>query len=228
MALGTRAASSLCRVGPPFLQHVPHRTHLVLTGDDSMAMTDDNKRKNAIFEGLQGLFMELDRAFQMIRERHPGEFSCKKGCADCCHAFFDVSYIEAKALRRGLDALPRRIRREIVKQAKKARRQLERMGHGADPSKVRMRCPLLQQGNTCALYELRPVNCRTYGVPTSFQGKAHVCPMTGFEPGVQYTTLNLDPVQERLFVLSVEVGGTGHGHARFTVPDLILAPEGLL
>ena len=193
-----------------------------------MAMTGNNKRINAIFEGLKGLFMEVDRVFQMIRERHPEEFSCKKGCADCCHAFFDVSYIEARVLRRGLDALPRRTRREIVKQAKKARRQLERMGHGADPSKVRMRCPLLQQGNTCALYELRPVNCRTYGVPTSFQGKAHVCPMTGFEPGVQYTTLNLDPVQERLFVLSVEVGGTGHGHARFTVPDLILAPEGLL
>ena len=190
-------------------------------------MINDTKPIDAILEGLQGLFQQVDQAFHAISKRHPREFSCKKGCADCCNAFFDVSYVEAVALHKGWGKLPRKVKREVLKQAKKAMRQLERMSGHEDPSRVRIRCPLLMKGNVCALYELRPVNCRTYGVPTNFQGKAHVCPVSGFRLGERYTTLNLGPIQERLLMLSMEAGATRLGAARFTIADIILGQEGL-
>ncbi len=176
-----------------------------------------------IFEGLSDLFSQVDSAFRTISKRYPREFACKKGCSDCCHAFFDVSFVEAVAIKRALNALPRQVRRKIRKGAEKAQQALEKYKGIGDPSRIRIRCPLLSSERRCFLYDVRPINCRTYGVPTEFGGSAHVCPKSGFEPGMTYTTLHLGPVQERLLELSISIGGPRMGAQRFTISQVVLA-----
>ncbi len=197
--------------------------HVILVEDTGpMDMKMDTKPKDPVFEGLNELFEQVDSAFHTIGERHPREFACKKGCSDCCYAFFDVSYIEALAIKRALDALPRHLRREITKGAQRAQRKIEGHKGTKDPSRLRIRCPLLSKDRRCLLYGVRPINCRTYGVPTEFGGSAHVCPKSGFELGTTYTTLHLGPIQERLLELSLAIGGTSKGAMRLTIPQVVL------
>ena len=68
-----------------------------------------------------------------------------------------------------------------------------------------VRCPLLDKDDRCLLYEVRPITCRLYGVPTAIGGKAHTCGKTGFVQGEAYPTVALDKIQQRLTLLSEEL-----------------------
>ena len=48
-----------------------------------------------MFSNLEELYQSVDQAVDTIIQQHPLEVRCRKGCADCCHAVFDVSFIEA-------------------------------------------------------------------------------------------------------------------------------------
>ena len=69
----------------------------------------------------------------------------------------------------------------------------------------RIRCPLLDTDDRCALYADRPLTCRLYGIPTVIGGQAHTCGLSGFEPGKAYPTVKLDAIQQKLYDLSAEL-----------------------
>ena len=80
------------------------------------------------------------------------------------------------------------------------------MGHiMEEAAKARVRCPLLDSNDQCVLYDYRPITCRLYGIPTAIGGKGHVCGKSNFAAGVNYPTVHLDKIQERLDRLSVEI-----------------------
>jgi len=74
----------------------------------------------------------------------------------------------------------------------------------ADLAQKRIRCPLLNDQDTCDLYEYRPITCRLYGIPTSIAGKGHTCGLSGFSEGTSYPTVKLDIIQKKLYDLSAE------------------------
>lgn len=172
---------------------------------------------------LDKLFAAIDQAFEAVRKAHPEAITCGKGCADCCHAVFDVSFAEAANIQAYFQGLAPAVQQEIIAAAQEARQAWERiMEERLDLAVARIRCPLLDAQGLCLCYEARPVNCRTYGIPTVIDGKGHVCGLSGFEPGKSYPTVNLASLQQILHDLSVEMAGEEKGANRWPIAEVIL------
>lgn len=174
-----------------------------------------------VLERYEQLARETDAAFAKVREQFPDCVACHAGCTDCCHALFDLSFIEAFYLNWKFNSIYEGApRSRILERADKADRQgvvLKRRfnrehqkGMSAnevleEASKARLRCPLLNKEKTCDLYEHRPLTCRIYGVPLAIEGAAHTCGLSRFERGAAYPTVRMDAIQDRLMVLSQDL-----------------------
>jgi Fe-S-cluster containining protein len=173
------------------------------------------------FERYEAIVREVDKAFQAVAEQYPEAVKCELGCSDCCYAMFDLSLVEAmylnhhfnrlfsgpqrSAVKERADTADReayRIKRRIFKGTQEGRKADELL---EEVAKMRVRCPLLDDEDTCELYEHRPVTCRVYGMPMTIEGRSHTCGLSGFEPGKPYPTVNLEAVQDRLMELSQEL-----------------------
>jgi Fe-S-cluster containining protein len=174
------------------------------------------------FARYEAIAAEADAAFAKVAAACPGMVTCGAGCSDCCHALFDLTFIEALYLNHQFNrAFPSGPARDaILERANKAdrehyklKRQAFRAGERgvptseilADLARERIRCPLLGDDDRCVLYANRPVTCRLYGVPLEISGAAHTCGNTGFEPGGRYPTVKIEKLQDRLMALSQDV-----------------------
>ena len=182
-----------------------------------------------MFKELLHLYQFVDQTMAMLFKKFPEEVMCKKGCTDCCNAVFDLSYIEAVFLLSIFQKLPRQTREEILLRCQTAEQQWQKIfTDGGDPSLARIRCPLLGENGQCSCYEARPINCRTYGVPTIINGSAHVCGLSKFSKGKSYPTLDLAPLQKSLYDYSVAAAGQSLADKRWSVATLLLHPEQLI
>jgi Fe-S-cluster containining protein len=173
------------------------------------------------FSRYVALRTAVDAAVARVAERYPLAVRCGKGCADCCHALFDLTLIEALYLQRAAreriqagawERLLERANRADRQAYKIKRKAFAEQQQGVSTNEVleqvasqRVRCPLLDEGDCCLLYDSRPITCRVYGVPTAIGGKGHTCGRSGFEPGEPYPTVQLDALQEKLLLLSAEL-----------------------
>lgn len=177
---------------------------------------------DAVFQEYERLAAQADELFDRVRAQFPAEVACTAGCSDCCHALFDLSLVEALYLNRAFRARfgfggPRSAVLEAADQADRQatrlkRHYFQRAKQGATDEEIlreaaqdRIRCPLLGPGDTCVLYESRPITCRLYGVPTAIHGQAHACGKCGFARGGAYPTVALDRIQDKLAALSRQV-----------------------
>ncbi|MFO7665659.1 MAG: YkgJ family cysteine cluster protein [Desulfobacterales bacterium] len=159
-----------------------------------------------------------DNAFDKVRASHSECIKCKMHCADCCHALFDLTLIEALYInnkvkeifndekRSRLEEKANIADRAVFKLKKKAFKEFE-SGKSEDEilkdmATKRLRCPLLNEENKCDLYEFRPITCRLYGIPLSIGGTGHTCGISGFQEGKKYPTVNMDIIQKKLYEIS--------------------------
>ncbi|HKK33399.1 MAG TPA: YkgJ family cysteine cluster protein [Desulfomicrobiaceae bacterium] len=169
------------------------------------------------FERYEQLVSRVDPVFNQVKEQFPDCVTCSPGCSDCCHALFDLSLVEALYLNHQFRQLKEEDRLKILPRADKADRKVYKIKKRVyqaskseeDTEKLleqagreRVRCPLLKEDDTCAMYAVRPLTCRLYGLPLAIEGKAHTCGKSGFQPGVQYPTVNVDAVQQVLLDVS--------------------------
>ena len=175
-----------------------------------------------MFSSLERLHQHVDETVDSIYRQFPTEVHCKPGCADCCHAVFDVSFIEAARIALFLSQHPQLV--EQQKQvAEEAAVSYERMlRDGEDPAQKRIRCPFLSNENLCLGHVVRPVNCRTYGTPTLINGQAHVCGLSGFVNKEAYPTIDLAPLQHSLNRYSVALVGDDFGNRRYPISWIFL------
>ena len=172
-----------------------------------------------LLQRYEQLVAKADQAFEKMAKDYPRCVKCKSHCSDCCHALFGLFLIEAVYLKHHFDKLGRKARRAAIQRGKKADRGLKNLGNRLKAqygdhqipkyslARERIRCPLLDDNEECILYPYRPITCRVYGIPTSIQGKAHVCGKAGFKKGEFYPAFNLDNVQRKLYQLSKELLG---------------------
>jgi len=170
------------------------------------------------FKKYEELVGAAEEAFKRVKNDHADCVHCKVGCADCCHAVFDLTLIEAlyinhkfKATFTGekLEPLLERANRSDrkVHKIKKRAHKLLKEGHKDEEileqiAAETVRCALLNDQDLCDLYDFRPITCRLYGVPTAIGGKAHTCGLSGFSKGEAYPTANIDRIQSALMALS--------------------------
>jgi len=173
------------------------------------------------FEKYEKLVAASEAAFERVRNAHHECVKCTEGCADCCHAVFDLTLIEALYLNHCFkDKIAGNQKSTIEENANRSDRQLnkiKRRAHQefqagrseaeilADLARERVRCPLLSAQDLCELYECRPLTCRFYGIPTAIAGEGHTCGLSGFKPGETYPTVNLDAITARLQEISAEL-----------------------
>ena len=180
-----------------------------------------------MFSQLCHLYDVINETVEKIVTEYRAEVRCHKGCADCCHAMFDISLIEACYLAEQLQKAPQ-VREHCLPQARTAQEQFQQLRHtDTDPATARIRCPLLAEDDSCQVYQARPINCRTYGTPTVINGQGHVCGLSGFKKGHDYPTIDLAPLHEQLYRSSEEIA-PGYGGQRYTIAQVILATERFL
>jgi len=173
------------------------------------------------FNKYEALVAQADGAFERVKNAYTDCVKCEEKCADCCFALFDLTLIEALYIHhkfnekyQGSEKVQlleksNRADRQIYKIKRKAYSELQA---GKNEGEIlaamaleRIRCPLLNEKELCALYEYRPITCRFYGVPTAIGGAGHTCGKSGFKQGEKYPTVNLDAVHSQLQQISAEL-----------------------
>lgn len=170
------------------------------------------------FKEYRLLVEKVDDAFRRVQQEYGDCVLCKETCSDCCNALFDLTLIEAVYIKENFDRMFTGDRREqLIERANRADRDISRIKKVAvqalekgkpedeileDMALKRVRCPALDENNLCAIYEVRPITCRLYGIPTEIGGRAHTCGISGFREGVAYPTVKLDAIYQRLYEIS--------------------------
>jgi Fe-S-cluster containining protein len=142
----------------------------------------------------QELLLKIDDKSQEIADRHAAELQCKSGCHGCCLPGLSVFPVEADAIvehldQKGWDAV-------IANE--------EAAPHAG------ARCSFLNAQGACAIYEVRPVICRTHGLPLRVKGEAgptrDACPLNFQKEGLgvlpDSSLLNLDLINTLLVLIN--------------------------
>jgi Fe-S-cluster containining protein len=180
-----------------------------------------NLNLTSYFKKYEALVAQADAAFDRVKAAHADYVKCEEKCADCCHALFDLTLIEALYIHHKFNDKYRgsekaelleksnRADRRIYKLKRKAYKELQ---SGKNEGEIlaamaleRIRCPLLNEKDLCDLYDYRPLTCRFYGIPTAIGGAGHTCGKSGFKQGEEYPTINLGSVHNRLQQISAEL-----------------------
>lgn len=174
---------------------------------------------STFFKQYEALVQQADALFARVKQEFGECVRCQEGCADCCHALFDLTLIEALYVKSRFDqqfeADPRAA---LIERANEADRQIYRLKRQAfkeheegrpedqileEMARKRVRCPALNAEERCDIYPFRPLTCRIYGVPTVIGGKAHTCGLSAFNPGQTYPTVKMDVIYQRLYEISL-------------------------
>ena len=170
------------------------------------------------FEEYRLLAATADQTFEKIKNEHPDCVKCEVKCTDCCYAIFDISLIEAMFINQEFNrTFEGKAKYDMLEKANRIDRRLHKIKRDAyrefeggkdetailmEISKIKVRCPLLNEEDTCDLYASRPITCRLYGIPTAIGGTGRTCALSGFEPGGSYPTVQLEKIHQRLYNIS--------------------------
>ncbi len=174
------------------------------------------------FKEYEALAAAADAVFRKVRAQYAECVACHTGCADCCHALFDLTLVEAMYInRRFQERFPQEAHADLLEKANRADRKTYKLKRRAykelrdgrrneaqilrEMAEHKVRCPLLNDRDLCDLYDFRPITCRFYGIPTAINGRAHTCGLSRFKPGEPYPTVHLEKIQKRLYDLSARL-----------------------
>ena len=176
---------------------------------------------NEYFVKYEAVVQMVDGIFEKMKTDYPKEVFCRERCCDCCYALFDITVIEAAYLNQKFrerffgkekneiietsaktDRALYKIKREIYRESKEGKNEVELL---AKAGAERVRCPLLGKDDLCLMYDVRPVTCRLYGIPTSSAGMSHICGRTNFKEGEKYPTVNMDKINAQLQYITAEM-----------------------
>ena len=101
---------------------------------------------------LEELAHKVDAFFARVAERHGADMQCATGCSDCCHVRLSVTAVEAAAIRAEVTAWPVAQRRNLADAGSSDR------------------CAALDAAGRCRIYPVRPLVCRSHGVPIRLRG----------------------------------------------------------
>jgi uncharacterized protein len=181
-------------------------------------------------EQYQQLVGLTDRLAARLIARYGAHLACRAGCGGCCQHHLSVFPVEAAAIGKAVETLPPETQAIIRRQAAAVREREARGGPVA--------CPLLVD-DRCAVYESRPLICRTQGLPLLIEAADGVqevdfCPLNFTAPGAvdaldEDHLVPLDALNLRLAAVNLtycrEVGiGDEASGGRVAMSDIILEP----
>ena len=124
-------------------------------------------------EDYQKLRSAIDLHVQQLEEKHSKNMACKKGCDMCC-LNFDVFPIEFDAIKKQVtEQYPETLHQEL-------------------PLDIGEKCLFLVD-HQCAIYQARPIICRTHGYPLLYMNDS------GDQWELSHCELNFNAVEEDYF-----------------------------
>ena len=103
---------------------------------------------------------KVDTFVDHVEDAYRKEMRCAAGCAACCQQDLTVLLPEAIALIAAIEGLPPDIRNTLARA-------------GARPSAPP--CAFLDDAGRCRIYPLRPIVCRSHGIPIRQDQDVAVC-----------------------------------------------------
>ncbi len=178
---------------------------------------------------LVQLRRKVDTHFAAAVARSPHAFRCADGCDACCHVRIGVFAVEAAPIREALAQLA------TADPALRTRVRLQ-----ADDPAHAHHCALLVEGR-CAVYEQRPLICRSHGLPVLAPDpdepetvQLDHCPLNfTAQPPPRASMLRLDAVNQplallaRLWTAPDAAGRSPPGDPRIALEDLARADDAL-
>ncbi|OQW44344.1 MAG: hypothetical protein A4C66_07905 [Nitrospira sp. HN-bin3] len=133
------------------------------------------------------LFQQTAQWFERAHAALLGELPCRRGCFHCCVGIFPVTVLDQQVIRFGLSKLPDSQRERIMDTAEDQVRQLTAgvpqllsnrfMDHWPEQDCEQViqqfsawPCPALESDGGCAIYQFRPLVCRSMGIPQEDSG----------------------------------------------------------
>ena len=107
---------------------------------------------------LRALRHKLAHHAARLERLHAPHLACRRGCDGCCQTERTVSPVEFRALSDAVEGLPESTRARLAAQVDAEH------------------CTLLLDG-ACAMYDERPLICRSHGLPMVMEGHRDVCPL---------------------------------------------------
>lgn len=172
-----------------------------------------------MFETYRALLAKADAKFAEVEGRHPSAFQCRSGCHGCCLPGLSVSSLEAAHISAYLADHP-----DVARRAAAAEKD--------DPHHGK-RCAFLDAAGACTIYEVRPLICRTHGMPVKYKTEdgalaRDVCPLNFTSTPVaslpEQDVLHLDTVNTILALLN-EQFAPGQGGARAPLTPSHMLPD---
>ncbi len=148
----------------------------------------------------------IDAHAQGVFEAHAAKIECKAGCSGCCHRDLTVFPVEAAAITAWIaEEQPDLSPSQAPTVSPRALQVLEL--DGDEP------CAMLDRQGLCRIYPVRPLICRTHGLPLAIPGErgvyGDVCPLS-FDEGTSLSELpsedflNLETVNTVLAALNAQ------------------------
>lgn len=152
---------------------------------------------------LASLARKTDDWFQRANAALLSQVPCRAGCSYCCVGPFPITQLDVGLLQEGLKSLSLEQRECIERRAKGQVSALETayprlrrsryLDRWADTDIDRLvsdfhqdPCPALGEDGLCALYDYRPLTCRSMGIPTEERGQVTgACAVQTFVPIVR-------------------------------------------
>jgi hypothetical protein len=101
-------------------------------------------------ERYRELCAKVDAFFARVKARHPVDMNCAAGCDGCCRIRLTVTAVEAEEIRDAVAGLSPEARGRA-----RVRARLDAPD----------RCAALEEDGRCAIYDARPLLCRSHGLP---------------------------------------------------------------
>ncbi len=128
------------------------------------------------------LLQHLDERFRTIQSMHAEQMQCGRGCAQCCHGLFDVSLPDAVRIVDAFAVLSQEKRSWVIPSASAIQERIQKEAaelqepyflNALSPERIDqivesvpdVRCPFLDDADSCLIYAHRPLACRLEGIP---------------------------------------------------------------
>lgn len=143
------------------------------------------------------LIAKVDAKIAEVTAHQAAQLACAKGCHTCCAPGLSVAAVEAAAIADYLDA--------HTEQHARAHDLARDQPWGA------ARCQFLDRGGACVIYPVRPLVCRTQGLPIVLEDGALTACALNFGKGFNVLPAT-DRIDQRtlstlLFVVNERFGG---------------------
>lgn len=160
-----------------------------------------------VFDNYRALVARVDAFWDKTAENV--SLACARGCSACCYVDLSVSRVEA-------DAMLSHSWGELPEQAGKGERDDHPLFSALAGPKP---CVFLNARGLCAIYEARPLICRSHGIPVQEGSLIDVCPLN--EAAIDAAPLNLGLLNTLLTAINAKYcQDTGQANERVKLAQL--------